>query len=320
MTGGQRPVVVCHAGTTIARRLAGHPSRPRVIDDPTPGEPWVVPENATILITQPGAGWGRAPANPPPGWPYGLTWVHTMSVGVDAMPDWLASTLPLTCSRGVTADAIAEYVMAAVLGFDKGLHRVAVRDGNSWSHHTLGSVVGKTLGIVGFGAIGQAVACRAVPFGMRVLALRRGPWAEPPPAGVVPAVSIEDLLDKADHLVLALPHTPASHRLLDRARLMGAKPGLHLINIARGGLINHDALADALDRGILAGATLDTTDPEPLPPGHRLYQHERVLITPHISWTSPAVEESMATFALDAYDRFLSGAPLRNRVEPARGY
>ena len=137
------------------------------------------------------------------------------------------------------------------------------------------------LGLMGLGGIGLATAERALPFGMKVRALRRRP--EPSPLeGVEVVGSIDELLPEADHLVLAAPATPSTRHLINAETLALVKPGVHLVNIARGALVDQDALRVALDDGRVAMATLDTVDPEPLPEGHWLYTTRRCGSAPRV--------------------------------------
>ena len=169
----------------------------------------------------------------------------------------------------------------------------------------LGWLNTRTLGLVGLGGIGVAIAERALPFGMQVRALRRRP--EPSPLeGVEVVGSLEEVLPEADHLVLAAPATPRTRHLINSDTLALVKPGVHLVNIARGALVDQDALRDALDDGRVAMASLDTVDPEPLPEGHWLYSHPKVRLSAHVSWASPA-----------AYRRRLSTKISRVRAMPA---
>ncbi len=134
------------------------------------------------------------------------------------------------------------------------------------------------------------------------------------------AADLPDLLRHSDHLVLALPATRATRHLITAATLAHAKPGLHLINIARGTLIETDALIPALDQGLLSRATLDATDPEPLPEQHPLYAHPRVFISPHSSMGTPDVLERLADKVADNVIRFRNNAPLTDIVDIERGY
>jgi phosphoglycerate dehydrogenase-like enzyme len=154
---------------------------------------------------------------------------------------------------------------------------------------------------------------------MRVLAVRRstGPTEVP---GVVQVNGILELVSQADHLVLAAPLTPATRHVIDRNVLTHARPGLHIVNVARGALIDDDALLDALDAGLVARATLDVTEPEPLPAGHRYYQHPRVRLSPHASVHTPRTPERFAAKFAENLARFLAGATLLDRVDFGRGY
>ena len=312
------PVIVNQLGALVGARLVAHPVRPVVVDQPPGMPPWQLPSEADVLVTSP-CGWRQAPASAPPGWPHGLTWIQTTSVGIDFYPRWMARGVTLSCGRGIAAGPIAEYVLAAILGFEKRLGAVAARAPAEWRQSVLGTLDGRTIGLVGYGAIGRAVARRAVAFGARVLAVRRGAW-DPAEPDALPAASLEALVAAADHLVLAVPQTAETRRLVDAALLARAKPGQHLVNVARGGLVDHDALLAALDDGRLGGATLDVTEPEPLPAGHPLYGHPKVLLTPHVAWTDGGHEERIAAKILSNLTRFARGALLDDVVDPLRGY
>ena len=138
-----------------------------------------------------------------------------------------------------------------------------------WKITPLGSLSGTTIGIAGFGAIGHAVAERVKPFGVQIRVLRRTPWSYAPP-GILPVDDIETLFAVSDHLVVALPATSKTTHLINADVLARAKKSLHLINVARGRIIDQPALLRALDDGQLAGATLDVTDPEPPPEGDQI--------------------------------------------------
>jgi phosphoglycerate dehydrogenase-like enzyme len=128
------------------------------------------------------------------------------------------------------------------------------------------------------------------------------------------------LLPIADHLVLALPETADTTRLLDARAFALMKPGAHLVNIARGGIVDQDALIAALDAGQIGGASLDVTTPEPLPPGHPLYTHPKVRLTPHISFSAPGPLLRATEKFLTNFERFRNGEPLIDEVDLAKGY
>jgi phosphoglycerate dehydrogenase-like enzyme len=181
------------------------------------------------------------------------------------------------------------------------------------------AIAGSTLALVGLGGIGAAIAERALPFGMRVVALRRTD-APSPVAGVEVVTSLDTLLGDADHLVLAAPATPRTRGMLDTEAFGRVKPGVHLVNIARGSLVDQDALRVALDDGRVAMATLDTVDPEPLPAGHWLYEHPKVRVSAHVSWYSPALQRAAVEIFVDNLGRFLRGEPLLHVVDAGEGY
>jgi phosphoglycerate dehydrogenase-like enzyme len=183
----------------------------------------------------------------------------------------------------------------------------------------LGTVAGATLGIFGFGAVGRAIAAKALAIGMRVVAVR-GSDAPLGMEGVEQETSLAALVAISDHLVLAAPNTGATRRLLDAAVLARAKPGLHLINIARGAIVDTEALPPALESGLLSRVTLDTTDPEPLPPGHPLYTHPRAFLSAHISMLTPAVMETLTDKLAANLARFCAGETPTDLVDPRRGY
>jgi phosphoglycerate dehydrogenase-like enzyme len=226
----------------------------------------------------------------------------------------------VTCARGASAIPISEFVLAAMLAFEKRLPETWIEaPPEHWNFARLGWLNTRTLGLVGLGGIGVAIAERALPFGMRVQALRRRP--EPSPIeGVEVVRSIEDLLPEADHLVLAAPATHRTRQLLNTETLKLVKPGVHLVNIARGALVDQDALRDALDDDRVAMATLDTVDPEPLPEGHWMYSHPKVRLSAHVSWASPAGLDRTLEIFIDNLRRYVEGEPLLHVVDAEEGY
>jgi phosphoglycerate dehydrogenase-like enzyme len=247
-------------------------------------------------------------------------WVHAFGTGVDGMAREVFEGRVVTCSRGASAVPIAEYVMAAMLAVEKQLPESWVTEAPErwgWARH--GTLEGRVLGLVGLGGIGTAVARRALAFDMEVVAARR--TAAPSPVeGVTVASGLEEVLAAADHLVLAAPATPRTTRLIDAAALEQVEPGVHVVNVARGGLVDQEALRSALDDGRVAMATLDVTDPEPLPPGHWMYGHPRVRVSPHVSWSSPTMTDRIVELFVANLRRRMAGEPLDGVVDPEEGY
>jgi phosphoglycerate dehydrogenase-like enzyme len=249
-----------------------------------------------------------------------VDWVHLAGTGIDSFPPELFDGRTVTNARGASAIPIAEFVLAAMLAFEKRLPETWIHEPpEHWNFAPLGWLNTRTLGLVGLGGIGVAIAERALPFGMKVRARRRRP--EPSPLeGVEVVGSIDELLPEADHLVLAAPATPRTRHLINAETLKLVKPGVHLVNIARGALVDQDALRVALDDGRVAMATLDTVDPEPLPEGHWLYSHPKVRLSAHVSWYEPQIQRVALDIFIDNLGRFVRGEPLREVVDPDEGY
>lgn len=260
-----------------------------------------------------------------------LRWIHSTAAGVGSLlfPELVASEVVLTNARGVHARSMAEHVLGVMLAFTRRLHvsRDHQREGR-WTQAELwrgepgfDQLAGATLGLVGFGAIGSAVAAAARAFDMHVIAVRRHPAADPAPAHEQWGPErLDELCERADWLVLAAPHTPATDRLLDAARLARLRPGARLVNIARGALVDEPALVAALRAGRLAGAALDVTAEEPLPADSPLWTLPEVILTPHTSGAGPRFWERVTAQFADHLRAFLAGAPLPNVVDKRSGY
>lgn len=249
-----------------------------------------------------------------------VPWVQMSGTGVDKVPRQLFEGRIVTCARGASAVPISEFVLGAMLAFEKRFPEVWLHEPpEHWNFDRLGGLQGRTLGIVGLGGIGAAIAQRALPFGMRVLAVRRTGTASPVD-GVELVPSLDELLEASDHVVLSVPLTPNTEHLLDAAAFATVKPGVHLVNIARGRLVDQDALRVALDDDRVAMATLDTVDPEPLPAGHWLYEHPKVRLSAHISWASHLGFDSTVDLFVDNLRRYAAGQPLQDVVNPDEGY
>jgi phosphoglycerate dehydrogenase-like enzyme len=309
--------VLSHMGDATALGLPPDlADRVEIIAVPMAGP---VPDDVTgdVLVTVPG--WGE---NTPELLRRGVKWVHFVSTGIDQVQfETLPTDLMLTNSRGASAVPISEWVLAMLLAAEKHLPEVWIHEPpHNWRGDLrLGTLHGRRLAIVGFGSIGAAVAERALPFGMTITGLKRtdGPS---PIAGVTLVRTLADVLDGADHVVLAAPLTAATRGLIDADAFALMKPGVHLVNIARGGLVDQDALHVALDDGTVGLASLDAVDPEPLPAGHWLFTHPRVRVSAHDSWSWPgAYEAILARFAVNLRP-WLAGEPLPDLVDPSVGY
>jgi phosphoglycerate dehydrogenase-like enzyme len=253
----------------------------------------------------------------------GVRWVQLSGTGVDkvARAVFEADRI-VTCARGASAVPISEWVMAAILAWAKRFPETFLSEPPKYWNFpkpALDRVEGSTIALVGLGGIGAAIASRALAFGMNVRALRRTDTPSPVP-GVEIVRSLEDLLPDAAHVVLAAPATARTQHLIDTAAFAKMTPGVHIVNIARGALIDQDALRLALDDGTVAMATLDTVDPEPLPAGHWLYTHPKVRLTAHISWYTPQLQATAVDILIDNIGRYQGGEALLHVVDPAEGY
>jgi len=225
----------------------------------------------------------------------------------------------LTTARGASAVAISEYVIAAMGASARNFPENWLGEPpEHWFVQPAGTLAGATLALFGFGGIAQRVARIAVAMEMSVVALRRT-QAPSPIDGVTLVHSLPELVTEADHLVLAAPATDITRYAINAEMLARTKPGAHLVNIARGSLVDQEALRAALDDGTIARASLDVTEPEPLPPGHWMYDHPKVFLTPHASWVGPPPFAASTELFCDNLERFLAGAPLQGVVGP-EGY
>ena len=299
--------------------LRAQPSAPTVIAV-SEDRPWEAANDADILLVRPTPAWRATRTLPSPSsWPGRLRWITSASVGVDFYPRWLLDAPLVTCGRGVASDEIADYVIAAIYAQAKNLDAVRARSPAEWKQSPLGRVAGSTVGIIGLGGIGTAVARRALALGARVTATRRRDLPSPV-EGVELLADIGEVVASADHLVLAVPATDATRALVDTELLRLARPNAHLINVARGSVIDQRALVAALDAGWLGFATLDVTDPEPLPEGHPLWTHPLVRLTPHVSSNYTQVRNALFDKVAANLGRFVRGEPLTDLVDPAAGY
>jgi len=259
-----------------------------------------------------------------------LAWVHSSAVGVGPLltPALVASSVVVSNSRGVHSPTIAEHAIALVLALRRQLHTAVRRqETRTWAQVELYSPIVPALEatevlVVGLGTIGARVAALASGLGMRVVGVRRQLDA-PPIAGVsrvLPPERLSDALSTADVVVLAVPRTEATRALIGRAELALMKPSSMLVNVARGRLVDEEALADALEARTIGSAGLDAFQTEPLPSGHRLWSLPNVLITPHSASFSGNYWSPVVDLFLENVARFRRGEPLVNVVDKALGY
>jgi phosphoglycerate dehydrogenase-like enzyme len=256
-----------------------------------------------------------------------LQWVHSATAGVERVltPAGRARGLTITNARGVFSGPIAEYVLMMILAVGRRLPQLLeLQRERTWQPLQGTEMRDITVGIVGLGSIGRAVAALASSFGCRVIATRRQGGADTTAQPDVEIVGGPDalvgLLGRSDFIVLAAPLTPETEDLIDAAALASVKPGAWLINVARGRLVDERALLRALREGPLGGAILDTFREEPLPATSPFYDLPNVIVTPHTAWSSGRVLDRSVELFCDNLVRYAAGDPLENVVDPDAGY
>lgn len=248
-----------------------------------------------------------------------VRWVQSTWAGVTPLLPAARQGIAVTGVRDVFGPQMAEYCLGYMLAHTLGLvERLERQRAREWFEQDTGMLRGRTLGVMGTGSIGAYIAARAADLGMRVIGYSRGGAPREPFTRVYPAAALGEFLAGLDFLVAVLPATPATDRLLDRAALARLPARAVFINVGRGNVVDEDALAEALERGELAGAVLDVFHTEPLPPDHRFWSTPRLLLTGHVAARS--YPEDIAAIFLDNYARYTGGHPLRYRVDPERGY
>jgi D-2-hydroxyacid dehydrogenase (NADP+) len=257
-----------------------------------------------------------------------LRWVQTYSAGVEWLltPELRArGELALTNTRGIHAQPIAEHVFGMMLAFTRNLHgAVKLQLQQRWEPEPLrrrmSSLDGKTLAILGLGAIGRRVAQIGAAFGMNVLGYRRSAGSAAFVERVYGEGELLELLARADFLINALPETATTHKLVGARELAALPAHAVVINIGRGATMDTPALVEALRGGKLAFAGLDVTDPEPLPADHPLWSMENVLITPHYAGAHLDYQERAVNIFLNNLARYQRGEALDNLVDKDAGY
>lgn len=253
-----------------------------------------------------------------------LEWIHVTAAGVDTLLfDGLRdSDVVVTNARGVFDRPIAEYVLGAVIAHAKGSHAsFDLQRRRTWQHRETRSVAGAHALVVGTGAIGREIARLLRAAGLTVRGAGRVARAGDPDFGdVVAAADLPAVVGWCDHLVLAAPLTDATRGLVDAAVLAAMKPDAHLVNIARGPIVDERALLAALTAGTIGGATLDVFDVEPLPSDHPLWDAPGVVITAHMSGDAVGWRDTLADQFADNVRRWLAGRPLVNVVDKTLGY
>jgi phosphoglycerate dehydrogenase-like enzyme len=255
-----------------------------------------------------------------------LRWIHSLAAGVEGMlfPELVESPVILTNARGVFRRSLAEFAIAAAMFFAKDLRRmVRSQQAGEWDPFDIEELHGRTMGIVGYGEIGHAVAQRAHALGIEVLALRRRPElcaaAGPVAEAFAPGRRLE-MISRCDYLVIAAALTPHTRGMIGAGEFAAMKPNAVLINVGRGPVVEEAALVEALATRRIRGAALDVFEVEPLPAGHAFYSLDNVLLSPHCADHTAGWLEMAMQFFIDNFQRYLAGQPLENIVDKRQGY
>jgi len=252
-----------------------------------------------------------------------LRWAQAMTAGVEgwvALPD-LPETLILTCARGTHRESMPENIIGALLYVAKPYAAAVANQAiGKWVHSPAQPLNGKTLGILGLGAIGRDVARIAAALGLRVIGTRRRPEPVAHVAEVLPADRTPEVLAQSDFLLLLLPATPDTDNFINAQRLGMMKSTAWLFNFGRGHLIEDNDLIAAVKAKKIAGAMLDVFRQEPLPAEHPFWRAEGIIVLPHIGGPHPQRDRIVARLFAENLGRFLDGKPLKEVVDRKAGY
>lgn len=259
-----------------------------------------------------------------------LKWIQSASSGMNgflAIPELVASDVLLTSASGTHGPGLAESALGMIFAFTRGIRASIFRQQEHvWAagelRPTLIELTGTTLGIVGFGAFGRNLAERAKVFGVHIIAVDVYPNNKPAYVDELWGVDrLDDLLRQSDYVVIALPLTPETDNLIDADKIALMKPTAMLLAMSRGGIVDQDAVGQALREKRLWAAALEVTRPEPLPADSDLWDIENLLITPHIAGGTQHERRYVIDIFCENLERFRAGElPLRNQVDKVAGF
>ena len=253
-----------------------------------------------------------------------LKWFQTQSAGMDSVlfPELIESDVVVTNAAGLYASHAAEHAFALLLGLTRGVHRFAEnRLKRNWETFKLIEIGGWRLGIIGMGGFGIEMAQRGKGLGLEVVAVDAYPREAPESVDELWGMDrLDHLLGSSDVVMVACPLTEETHHLLNAEKLALMKPTSYLINVARGGIIEEEALTKILGEGRIAGAGLDVFEKEPLPPDSPLWELENVILAPHIAGNSQHRPGRTVEFFCENLGRFLRGESLLKVVDKKKGF
>jgi phosphoglycerate dehydrogenase-like enzyme len=254
-----------------------------------------------------------------------LKWIQSSSTGINpylAIPELVESDVLLTGARGTHSVCLAESVLAMILAQTRGIvDCMRLRAEHKWSGRgirpNLLELTGSTMGIIGFGSVGRALAKRAQAFDTRLLVVDAYPEDKPDYVAELSGLEgLDDLLCESDYVVVTVPYTPQTDKMISGEQFALMKPSAMLVLISRGGIVDQEALARALREGQIARAAIDVAVPEPLPPEHELWDLDNLLITFHVAGGTQYESQYLIGIFRENLKRFLNGdLPLRNQVE-----
>jgi phosphoglycerate dehydrogenase-like enzyme len=252
-----------------------------------------------------------------------LRWIQAQTAGVEAWlghPD-LPQHVTICCARGSHRMSMPENILGALFHLTKPYMAIALDQRESrWTRRMSVPLAGKTLGILGLGAIGQELARKAAALEIRVIGTKRTPEPLPHVEKVYAPEETDEVLGASDFVLLLLPTTPETENFMNADRLRAMKPTAWLLNFARGALIVDADLIAAVQSKAIAGAVLDVFREEPLPASHPFWRTEGILVLPHLGGGHPQRSAAVAEIFVENLRRFLAGEPLRTAVDRARGY
>jgi len=252
-----------------------------------------------------------------------LKWIQTTGAGIDGLLplDWLPRDIALTNNRWAHGPKAEDSCAMAISLLNARLPQLmAAQRNHAWQPIYTTPVAGKTVVVIGFGDLGQGAGRAAKKLGARVIAVTRSGKAARPADAVFPVSKIDSVLPKADFVIVTVPLTPETRNLLSRARLDLLKPEAGLVNIGRSPVVDYDALREKLSKGELAGAVLDVFQPEPLPADSPFWDTPNLIALPHVSCDDPRYIDRLFDSWFENLGRFFKGRPLKNRIDPRRGY
>jgi phosphoglycerate dehydrogenase-like enzyme len=259
-----------------------------------------------------------------------LKWVQSPSSGIDyylAIPEFKESDVLLTSASGTHGACLAESALGMILAFTRGIRdSILAQPKHEWAIRAIRprmvELTGNTLGIIGLGRVGRALAERARVFGLRILAVDMFPGSKPEYVEALWDLDgLDDLLRESDYVVVTVPRTPETMDMIGAKQMEMMKPTAILVGISRGGIINQEAMAEALREGKIGAAAVDVAYPEPLPADSELWDLENLLITPHVAGGTQHEGQYVLEIFQENLAKFLNGeSPLRNQVDKERGF